>query len=883
MKKITSLCVILGTMFSFFAFKPLDSTAQASGFDEKSICLTFGAISDIHVTEEMNSTANDLYRNALQKLLIFAEGKLDAVTISGDICELEYSPTITSNFKEINSQELPDSTEIFFVAGNHDANSYDPDWLPAFFGDLSCYTEKDLPSAQPLNGNRHAVINGYHFIGVNIMDYYTSEGAVVTQENLDWLNGELSLARSDAPGKHIFLYLHPQIENTVWCSDQGHAVSNIYDTLKNYPEVVAFSGHDHTPNINNTAIHQKDFTSVNSGNVAFMCIEGGYIGMNGLKVDESYEVSNGMLAQVDSNGNLRLTRINFKTGRMIKEYIDIPAPDLENKTHLLPYNPDYVNLTNSAPVFPNDSTVSVKPTAGVLEVTFSAASDDEMVQHYEFETRSIPSGNLVSSKAYSDFWLYDRISDFPKSYTVKVPITLGGDGYYELKIFAVDSYGKKSEPIVYNTLVGEAQPANSAGGDLLNLDFVAGEARNAATSTVCNTTTHGGTVTDDYFGKYAYRPTDKSHVNLSSLSYVYMVTASKFTAEAIFLPEELSETQYIFGCEKKSKGYSLFINPDGTAGACVNTKSKAYTLSSTAFVTTGEINHLALSLSENKLTLFLNGLPDAETQISGNVAYTNTNPFVLGSDSSYANNFKGLIFQAGVYSEPLSESDIAARHQTISDSFDCRTLTEIFEELGFVEHLASLSDSADVDALCSNYAKELSAVIASASVSKEFIESTLRRDEFLEKIAVLSEIPELPNVNSPVVTGVVDGGTYNLADAEIAILYDDATSVLLNFKPVDSGSKITQTGKYQLLARNYDKLRIIEFEVTNSPSYIRGDLDKDGEITVADALAALRIAARISDKTEEAILIGDADGDGEISVADALAILRVAAKISTSI
>jgi len=64
---------------------------------------------------------------------------------------------------------------------------------------------------------------------------------------------------------------------------------------------------------------------------------------------------------------------------------------------------------------------------------------------------------------------------------------------------------------------------------------------------------------------------------------------------------------------------------------------------------------------------------------------------------------------------------------------------------------------------------------------------------------------------------------------------------------------------------------------------MRGDFDGDGEITVADALAALRIAARMAESSDEAIAIGDIDGDGEITVADALAILRVAAKMADSL
>ena len=61
---------------------------------------------------------------------------------------------------------------------------------------------------------------------------------------------------------------------------------------------------------------------------------------------------------------------------------------------------------------------------------------------------------------------------------------------------------------------------------------------------------------------------------------------------------------------------------------------------------------------------------------------------------------------------------------------------------------------------------------------------------------------------------------------------------------------------------------------------MKGDMDGDGEITVADALRALRIAAKLVNPTEQDIALGDVDNDGEITVADALKILRVAAKLA---
>jgi len=72
-------------------------------------------------------------------------------------------------------------------------------------------------------------------------------------------------------------------------------------------------------------------------------------------------------------------------------------------------------------------------------------------------------------------------------------------------------------------------------------------------------------------------------------------------------------------------------------------------------------------------------------------------------------------------------------------------------------------------------------------------------------------------------------------------------------------------------------------EAETAPDYMKGDFDFDGKITVADALAALRIAARMAEETADSILIGDIDGDDAVTVADALAILRVAAKMADTL
>ena len=72
----------------------------------------------------------------------------------------------------------------------------------------------------------------------------------------------------------------------------------------------------------------------------------------------------------------------------------------------------------------------------------------------------------------------------------------------------------------------------------------------------------------------------------------------------------------------------------------------------------------------------------------------------------------------------------------------------------------------------------------------------------------------------------------------------------------------------------------VKVNVAVGTGVVKGDFNKDGKISVDDALSALRIAAKLAAETPEAIAIGDIDGDGKVGVNDALAILRVAAKLA---
>ena len=67
--------------------------------------------------------------------------------------------------------------------------------------------------------------------------------------------------------------------------------------------------------------------------------------------------------------------------------------------------------------------------------------------------------------------------------------------------------------------------------------------------------------------------------------------------------------------------------------------------------------------------------------------------------------------------------------------------------------------------------------------------------------------------------------------------------------------------------------------VTPPPAFEKGDINKDGKVTAADARLALRMTAKLDPVTTELIEIGDMNDDKKLNAADARLILRKSAKL----
>lgn len=131
-------------------------------------------------------------------------------------------------------------------------------------------------------------IKGYHFIVLAPENKLESKHS---EEQLKWLNSKLK--EKEEINKPIFVFLHQPFPNTVYGSHSwGQVVSykKLFSILKNYHQVIFFSGHSHYTLEHPRTMYKKGFTMFNTGAVYYIMAE-----------DDkhcNYELDQGLLVEV---------------------------------------------------------------------------------------------------------------------------------------------------------------------------------------------------------------------------------------------------------------------------------------------------------------------------------------------------------------------------------------------------------------------------------------------------------------------------------------------------------------------------------------------------------------------------------------------------------
>lgn len=433
-------------------------------FNESKIVFSFAAISDVHIGNDNAGRDTKFFTNALTQIKEFG---VDAVLTVGDLINAggyggKYEQIY--DYKKVYESVFdPKETPMIFAVGNHDVHWSEhskqyADILNSMLG--PDYFLKDVDKEiLGSEGNRHCVVNGYHIITLLPVTY---TGVSYTQATKDWLDQTLAQITAENPNAYVMILTHPMIYDTIYGSTLGRepgstlkdmwVTSDLTDILSKYNQVIVFGGHLHFPLNDPRSIMQTAFTSVGCGSVSYMAIEdGNYENMASLTtMNDKYEFSQGLICQIDENGNLRINRMDFYNKTTIDTPWEISHPTADG-SHLTAYGKDRGFPENNLSPVLSQNIKAVMDEADSegnrnVIIEFGAAQDDTFAHHYTMEFKK--SGESIKTfKILSDFYRVKTLAEMKDTLTCNIGVLSPAD--YEVILTAYDSWGAASEPISY--------------------------------------------------------------------------------------------------------------------------------------------------------------------------------------------------------------------------------------------------------------------------------------------------------------------------------------------------------------------------------------------------------------------------------------------------
>ena len=249
-----------------------------------------------------------------------------------------------------------------------------------------------------------------------------------------WLEKELEKASAGSQGKPIFVTTHSQPKDTCYGSDEW-GDSSLNEVLSKYPNVILFGGHSHYSVLDERTIWQGEYTVLQTQSLSYIELETGK--ENGTIPPNADKTPMGYIMDF-TDSEIQIHRVLFDGSEMgIEQKADVLwSFDLpyENTGK---YSFDARKAVNSAPVI-TDTNGTANINGENIELTFTAGEDDDFVHSYE-----VVVDDKDSFLFFSDY--YNGLENMSDTVT----LSLKSDGEnHSYKIYAVDSWGEKSENFV---------------------------------------------------------------------------------------------------------------------------------------------------------------------------------------------------------------------------------------------------------------------------------------------------------------------------------------------------------------------------------------------------------------------------------------------------
>lgn len=448
-KTFSTLCSLLLTLSLTpiaAAAQPITRQVERTADDFKPV-LRFAVISDLHISKDRSHHVfSSTFPKTMKTLYEISSSNahhktLDAVVFSGDLVDFGITECYDLLKEALDKNIKKSETQILACMGNHETMESFANGVTFLPKDTSIANFKNALGLDSID--THAVINGYHFIlssltGVN--------GAFELNRNREWTDEQLKIAAADGANKPIFTFNHFPIADTVIASSSEYNGSYLKgprseDLYKDYPQIVNFTGHSHTPLSYPNVILQQDFTNVSAGCLDRTDLEGYWDITNGY----SSLVSHNLIVEVDAENTVRIYPYDFKNSCYLTENpIEIKNPSDKNG---FVYTKECFEKNYSQPVFAEGAKIDAEIFETSIDFSFPQAVLNDTLYDYQCTIKrggKVEKSWKLNSFAYLQYLKNDAVPTHFSS-------TAGGlkkNTEYTLEVQPIDCFNQLSESVL---------------------------------------------------------------------------------------------------------------------------------------------------------------------------------------------------------------------------------------------------------------------------------------------------------------------------------------------------------------------------------------------------------------------------------------------------
>ena len=389
--------------------------------------LRFMVVSDIHYKDEM-SVERERFEKAIKKAYEIANSSasyknLDALYIVGDFATTGTEIQMKA-VKETLDTFVKEGTVVRLAMASHE-------YMEKGGGEEVAKERFGRIFGIPYD--THEIIIGFHFISVS-----TTGGCRFKDPQKEFARTELKKAAADDPKKPIFFFQHPHLTDTVYGSI-GWGEDDLIPILMNYPQIIDFSGHSHAPINDPRSIHQKHFTSLGTGTLAYFELDE-FDKIYGTVPPDNKEAAQMLIVEADKDNRVRVYPYDVLTENFFPQVWKIDVPS--DPTTFIYTDKRY--KTTEAPCFSEDAKfIASDITKDSVKLTFTQAKpdkDSDYVNGYEIIIKNSDGIIAKQLSVWSHYYLYNMPSEV--SQTID---DLDSNTEYFVEIFANGFFKNRSE------------------------------------------------------------------------------------------------------------------------------------------------------------------------------------------------------------------------------------------------------------------------------------------------------------------------------------------------------------------------------------------------------------------------------------------------------